>query len=528
MTRRKRPFIGRPHSVEDTLRGPVESIVTAARRGQEAAAQHGRQAQRHEARDEDGDHDGDGEFVEQAPQDAAHEQDGYEHRRQREGHREDGKADFARSLEGRLHAAFAHLHVAHDVFEHHDGVVHHEADGEGEGHQREIVQRVAQQEHGGEGPDDGEGQGQAGDEGCREVAQEQEDDEHHQDDREQQRELHIVHRLTDGFRTVVDDVEIHGGGHLLLKRGQQVADTVHHIHGVGAGLALHHQGDGAAIVEPAGHLVVFDAVDDAAELFQADRRAIAVGDDQRAVLFGGLELSAGLHGEGLLGTPQGSGGQVDVVLGEGRLDVLDGDAAGGQQVRIELRAHRVFLRAVDVDLRHAAEHRDPLGNHGLGVIIDHGERKGGRIQREVEDGLIGGVHLAERGRGRHAGGKAALHDGDGLLHVLRGGVEGAVEGELEGDAGAAPGAGGGHRIEAGDGRELALEGGRDGGGHGLGARAGKVGVHRNGRKIDIRQVAHRQPAVTGNAKQDDSAHDQRSHDRPANENLGDVHRSAIS
>ena len=121
------------------------------------------------------------------------------------------------ALEGSLHAAFAHLHVAHDVFEHHDGVVHHEADGERERHQREIVQRVAQQVHGGEGPDDGEGQGQAGDDGRREVAQEKKDDEHHQDDREQQRELHVVDRFADGFRTVVDDVEIHGGGHLLAE-----------------------------------------------------------------------------------------------------------------------------------------------------------------------------------------------------------------------------------------------------------------------------------------------------------------------
>ena len=49
---------------------------------------------------------------------------------------------------------FAHLHVADDVLQHHDGVVHHEADRQRQRHQREVVERVAQQVHHGEGADD--------------------------------------------------------------------------------------------------------------------------------------------------------------------------------------------------------------------------------------------------------------------------------------------------------------------------------------------------------------------------------------
>ena len=54
----------------------------------------------------------------------------------------------------RLHARLAHLHVADDVLQHHDGVVHHEAHRERQRHQREVVERVAQQVHGGERADD--------------------------------------------------------------------------------------------------------------------------------------------------------------------------------------------------------------------------------------------------------------------------------------------------------------------------------------------------------------------------------------
>ena len=37
---------------------------------------------------------------------------------------------------------FPHLEMADDVLEHHDRVVHHEADGERERHQRQVVEAV--------------------------------------------------------------------------------------------------------------------------------------------------------------------------------------------------------------------------------------------------------------------------------------------------------------------------------------------------------------------------------------------------
>ena len=81
---------------------------------------------------------------------------------------------------GGLQRALAHLDVAHDVLQHHDGVVHDEADGEGERHQREVVEAVAEQVHHRERADDRERQREAGNDGGRDVAQEEEDHQHHQ------------------------------------------------------------------------------------------------------------------------------------------------------------------------------------------------------------------------------------------------------------------------------------------------------------------------------------------------------------
>ena len=72
------------------------------------------------------------------------------------------------------------------------------------------------------------------------------------------------------------------GGSSALKSGRRFFDAVGDRDGVGAGLALDGQDDGARAVlmrvEPGGGLIVFDAIDDLAELFKAHGRAIAIGD----------------------------------------------------------------------------------------------------------------------------------------------------------------------------------------------------------------------------------------------------------
>ena len=62
--------------------------------------------------------------------------------RQRKRHRNDREPDFLRTLQRRFHRRLAHFHVAHDVFQHHDRVVHHESHRERQRHQRKVVDRV--------------------------------------------------------------------------------------------------------------------------------------------------------------------------------------------------------------------------------------------------------------------------------------------------------------------------------------------------------------------------------------------------
>lgn len=114
--------------------------------------------------------------------------------------------------------------------------------------------------------------------GGREIAQKDEDDQHHQKNREHQGELHVGHGFADGFRTVVKNVHLDRRRHLALQGGQQLADGVHHLHCVGAGLALHGQGDaGHAAVAPGDLFVLLHAVFHRAQIAQAHGRAVTVG-----------------------------------------------------------------------------------------------------------------------------------------------------------------------------------------------------------------------------------------------------------
>ena len=129
--------------------------------------------------------------MQQTSHDSAHEKYRQKHRRQRNRHGQNCESNFTRAAQRRFHHSFAHLHVPHDVFEHHDRVVHHEAHRKRQRHQRQIVDRVAQQIHNGEGADDGHRQRETGDYGGGEIPQKQKNYEDHQRNREIQREFHV-------------------------------------------------------------------------------------------------------------------------------------------------------------------------------------------------------------------------------------------------------------------------------------------------------------------------------------------------
>ena len=94
------------------------------------------------------------------------------------------------------------LDVAGDVLQHDDGIVDHEAGGDRQRHQRQIVEAVADQVHRGEGADQRHRYRHDRNQRGAQVPQEGEDHEDHQQHGEHQGALDVAQRGANGGRAV--------------------------------------------------------------------------------------------------------------------------------------------------------------------------------------------------------------------------------------------------------------------------------------------------------------------------------------
>ena len=102
---------------------------------------------------------------------------GHEHRRQHQANRDHRPGDLLHRLDGRIAGAQAVLDVVLDRLDDHDGVIDHDADGQHQTEQRQIVQAEAHDRHDGEGADDGHRHGDQRNDRRAPVLQEDQHDE---------------------------------------------------------------------------------------------------------------------------------------------------------------------------------------------------------------------------------------------------------------------------------------------------------------------------------------------------------------
>ena len=248
------------------------------------------------------------------PGDERHRQDGGD---DGEGG-EDGRiADLVHALDRRdVGRAVAHLEVAVDVLDHHDGVVHQDADGEDQREEGDPVERVAQRVV------DEERERQRDrdrDQHHQRLAPAEEDPDEHRDRerRDEQVEHQLVGLLARGLAVVAGDVHLHVGGEepapcLLHARQRGVRD----VGGVDARPLGHGDGDGLFAALPARrvrHVVggLGGRLDDGGHVPEVDRPG-AVGDDDVAGIARGADRRADRHEEDLVGRGELAGREPHV------------------------------------------------------------------------------------------------------------------------------------------------------------------------------------------------------------------------
>jgi hypothetical protein len=130
------------------------------------------------------------------------------------------------------------------VFDHHDCIIDDEADGDGQGHQREIVEAVAEHVHHRESADQRQRYGNRGDDRRPKVPQEYENDANDQRDRQKEREFDIGDTGPDCLRAIGYDLDLYRRRNGRLELLQRLLDQVHRLDHIGAGLALDREDDG--------------------------------------------------------------------------------------------------------------------------------------------------------------------------------------------------------------------------------------------------------------------------------------------
>ena len=184
------------HPIKKAFQRVVELAVLFLM-AQDAAAHHGRERERDKAGHQHRRCDGEREFREQFAGVAGGERQGQEYRDQGQGHGHHGKGDFFAAFQRRLHGFHAGLDMAVNVFQHHNRVVHHQADGQHQAEQGEDIDSEAKQVQENKRADQGHRNRDKRNQRGAERAQENKDHRNHQQHRFQHRFVHGLDRAFD-------------------------------------------------------------------------------------------------------------------------------------------------------------------------------------------------------------------------------------------------------------------------------------------------------------------------------------------
>ena len=298
--------------------------------------------------------------------------------------------------------------------------------------------------------------------------------------------------MPDGLRPIDGDREVDVAGQRGDQARQLRSNVVDGLDDVGARLARQDHRDAGLAVDEAGVAQVLDEIDDLGDVGEPDRRAIAVGDHQIAILRRVGRLIVGVDLIVVVVVLDRAFRAVGVGGGERGADVLKPDAVVEDRAGVDLDPHRRQRRAGDVDLADARKLRQPLLEDVGGEVIELSGGVGGRRHGDDHDRRVGGIDLMVGRILAQAGRQVDPRGDDGRLDVAGGAVDVAIEAELERDAGRAERALRRHLVDVGDLAQVALERRRDRGRHRVGARAWHIRLNGDDRKVDLGQGRNRQ------------------------------------
>ncbi len=249
------------------------------------------------------------------------------------------------------------FHQADRVLEEHDGVVHQEADGQRERHQRQIVEAIAQHRHHDERQQQRKRQRHRGDQRVPPPAQKQEYHHHHQRERDAQRGLHVLRAVHNRHRPVVNRHDVNRPGELRADDGHLIAHGLGYLHRIRSRPAEHGYDRRCRRhvmpPHPESHVNAFvlHAVRCRRDVSQIDRGAVVLSHDQIVILFRIAQLPLRLEQESLVFPVELSRARIARAVLDGARKIINRQVARSHGRWIGLDSHS-RLRAVHRNLAH--------------------------------------------------------------------------------------------------------------------------------------------------------------------------------
>ncbi len=224
-------FVGVLEAIESALHQAGRALFRRA--FQQFRTHHGRQGQRHEAGKHHRCHQGEGKLGEQPPHVAFQKHQRHEHRHQHRRGGDHGKPHFAGTVVGGEQRRFALLDTAVDIFQHHDGVIHHQPDTQNQRQQGENIDGKAHRVDENRRCHQTDRHRDARNQGGARRAEKRVDHQHHQDHRDAERLVNLVDGALDEDRGIVVFANFQLWRQAMAQQLDGLAGAVGDIHGIG-------------------------------------------------------------------------------------------------------------------------------------------------------------------------------------------------------------------------------------------------------------------------------------------------------
>ena len=441
-------------------------------------------------------HNGHRKLAVELARNARQEAHRHEHGRQHERRGDDGTHQSVHSLlRGFIRAEVFFFHNTLHVLHYHDGIVHHNTDGQYKAEQGQHVEREAEDEHEAESTDKGDRHRHHRDDGSTPALQRQINHDDNQYQCFEQRLVHLVNRFVDVGRHVERYLILQTLGEVGADFLHRLLDVLGHFHGIGSGQHVNAQHGSVTVIDTTLGVIGLRFERNAGHVAHPNQRTVGIGTEHDLLKLCRRRQTS-LRGDGdgnvepidrLL--TQDTGRRLAVLVLQGILHVFHRQSVVGQTSGIHPYLHGVVAAS---DVGHTAHTRDASQKvhhiqRGKVTQIDFIEL--GVVRRQADGHQLAGrllVHLDAVLH--HFGRQARLGQLDAVLYFD--GSQVGVGRNVEGDGGREASRVGAGRLHVEHARRT-VEFLLDGGGHGLrhgdgtGARIGSRDFHHRRRYLRI-------------------------------------------